>query len=66
MPHDIRLTVMCPLQRANFKLHDMEVRSKELQREYQDVHGFIAVICSFPFVCTKTCVGGPVCLVLGS
>ncbi|DBA92279.1 TPA: hypothetical protein ACH3X2_003707 [Trebouxia sp. C0005] len=31
-------------QRANFKLHDMEVRSKELQREYQDVHGFIATL----------------------
>ncbi len=39
---------------ANIKLHAIEVKSKDLQREYQDARSFIAVICSFPFVCTIT------------
>lgn len=37
---------MCPLQLANIKLRSMEAKSNKLQREYQDVHGYIAVICS--------------------
>ena len=42
---------------ANIKFSAMEVEYKELQRESQNARTLIAVICSFPFVCTITCVG---------
>ncbi|KAL0040267.1 hypothetical protein WJX77_001790 [Trebouxia sp. C0004] len=37
-------TFKAEAQRANIKLHAMEVKCQELQREYQDVHGFIATL----------------------
>ncbi len=33
---------------ANINLRAMEAKNKELQQEYQDVHGYIAVNAFFP------------------